>query len=128
MLINLKLWRQQNLSDRCFDFLKGSLDDLKYWDQDALNKIIDGQFVMLEKKWNSLIDLSEGKDSELSNSIIVHYVGSLKPWQIWCVHPGKAIYWDYLKQSPWKNASPEFPKDFKKFLSAIYSVKKQIVG
>ncbi|MEO1590724.1 MAG: glycosyltransferase, partial [Cyanobacteria bacterium J06632_22] len=112
------------------DFLKKNPRLAKFWDQDALNKVIDGDFVCLENKWNTLIDLYEGAgDVKLGNSeaSIVHYVGSLKPWQLWCLRPQKEMYWTYLKNSPWAQASPELPLTRKSVLSSMKSIKKQLL-
>ena len=34
---------------------------IRLWDQDALNKVIDGNFLKLHHKWNYLVDLSKKK-------------------------------------------------------------------
>ena len=126
MLINLNTWKERSISECCFDFLANNPHKAKFWDQDALNKIIDGEFVFLDKKWNTLVDLNFSKESLPHESVVLHYVGSLKPWQIWCLRPNKKYYWKYLRVSPWKTALPEFPRNMRKVATAINSLKKQL--
>jgi lipopolysaccharide biosynthesis glycosyltransferase len=126
MLINLQAWRDIDVGKQCIEYIRNFPDQVMLWDQDALNKIIDGQFFHIDKKWNSLVDLYNGKSLIDQESIIVHYIGSLKPWQLWCISPEKEIYWAYLKKSPWANAKPEIPQNLDKLLSAIKSLVQQI--
>lgn len=126
MLINLETWRHMNIGKKCIEFLRDSPQMILLWDQDALNKVIDGQFLNLDKKWNSLVDLYGGNSLADDQSIIVHFIGSLKPWHSWCISSKKRIYWSYLRQSPWSKFGPEIPNSPQKALSAIKSILKQI--
>lgn len=118
MLINLEVWRRDRIAQKALKFAKENPEKVRFHDQDALNKIIDGNFLPLPQKWNSLIDLYAERSQVTKDSAIAHFVGSLKPWQAWCLNPDKEIYWKYLKQSPWSNALPVFPQNSKQVLSA----------
>jgi lipopolysaccharide biosynthesis glycosyltransferase len=118
ILINLAVWRRDQIAQNAFQFAKEHPEIVKCHDQDALNKIVDGNFLHLPQKWNSLVDLYAERSQVTQDSAIIHFVGSLKPWQIWCLNPDKEIYWKYLKQSPWSTVSPMFPRSFKQTLSA----------
>ncbi|MBW4557834.1 MAG: glycosyltransferase family 8 protein [Trichormus sp. ATA11-4-KO1] len=126
MLINLENWRNMNIGKQCLDFIRNYPHMIKLWDQDALNKVIDGQFLNLDQKWNSLVDLYEGHSQANDQSIVVHFTGSLKPWHGWCISSEKELYWSYLRKSPWSNCSPEIPKNSKQVLSAIKALFKQL--
>ncbi|MCG6138370.1 MAG: glycosyltransferase family 8 protein [Nostoc sp. LLA-1] len=126
MLINLDIWRQMNIGKQCIDLIRNHPDMVKLHDQDALNKVIDGQFLNVDQKWNSLVDLYEGSSQVNDQSIVVHFTGSLKPWHSWCISPKKEIYWSYLKKSPWSNSRPEIPHNSKQVLSAMKAVFKQL--
>lgn len=126
MLINLENWRNMNIGKKSLELIRNRPDIIKLWDQDALNKVIDGQFLILDKKWNSLVDLYEGNSQADDQSIVIHFTGSLKPWQIWCISPAKELYWSYLKKSPWSNSVPEIPKNFKQLLSATKAIFQQL--
>ncbi|MEA5582715.1 glycosyltransferase family 8 protein [Nodularia harveyana UHCC-0300] len=127
MLINLKTWRNLNIGKISIQLIRNHPEIIKLWDQDALNKVIDGQFLNVDQKWNSLVDLYSRNSQVNEQSIIIHFIGSLKPWHIWCISPTKELYWTYLKQSPWSNSSPETPKNFKQILSAIKAIFKQLI-
>ena len=113
MLINLKKWREDKIGEKAIEFAKKNPEILKNWDQDALNKVIDGQLLVLERKWNSLIDLGREKQMNydknnnnnfLKEANIIHFVGSSKPWFFWIINPKKQIYWLYLNQSLWSKS------------------------
>jgi lipopolysaccharide biosynthesis glycosyltransferase len=128
MLINLKRWRENNIGECALKFAKHNPSMMKWWDQDALNKIIDGEFYTLDKKWNYTIDLSvpPKNNSNINNTninpVIIHFVGALKPWYLWCFDSRKEIYWLYLKQSLWSSALPQYPRTYKQFLSALKNI------
>ena len=126
LLINLADWRSSRIMEQCLTFLRDYPHIAKFHDQDALNKVIDGQFLNLDPKWNSLVDLYQGNSEQTSESVIVHFVGSLKPWYVWCIAPERELYWSYLKQSPWSKTTPEFPRSFKQLLAAGKSLFKQV--
>jgi UDP-glucose/galactose:(glucosyl)LPS alpha-1,2-glucosyl/galactosyltransferase len=126
ILINLEAWRRLNIGQKCIEFLRDYPEIAILLDQDALNKVIDGNFLHIDKKWNSLIDLYGGTSELDDKSIIIHFIGSLKPWQIWCMAKEREIYWSYLKKSPWSDCKPELPNNTKKLASAIKSIFKQL--
>ncbi|GAX35404.1 glycosyltransferase family 8 protein [Nodularia sp. NIES-3585] len=126
ILINLETWRNLNIGKKCIEIIRNRPDLIKLHDQDALNKVIDGQFLNIDQKWNSLVDLYEGHSQANDKSMVIHFIGSLKPWQIWCISPQKELYWSYLKQSPWSSSIPELPKNSKQVLSAIKAILKQL--
>ncbi|MBD1869904.1 glycosyltransferase family 8 protein [Cyanobacteria bacterium FACHB-471] len=126
ILFNFSLWREQAIADQCLQWLAENSRLAKYMDQDALNKIIDGRFLNLDRRWNSLVDLSEGTSHVSKESIIIHFVGSLKPWHSWCIAHERALYWRYLKLSPWSKARPEIPRNSKKALAAARALYHQI--
>lgn len=119
MLMNLDYWRREKLGLKAIDFIRSNPDMIILWDQDALNKIVDGNFINLNRKWNSLVDLYANQSQVTPDSIIIHFVGSLKPWHSWCLDSQKEIYWSYLKKSLWANSIPTFPKNLMQTLSAI---------
>lgn len=110
MLINLQKWREDEIGEKAIDFVEKNPDVIKNWDQDALNKVIDGQILKLDRQWNLLVDLGREKNkrqmtidqqNQLKEANIIHYVGSSKPWYFWINNPKKSIYWSYLEQSLW---------------------------
>jgi lipopolysaccharide biosynthesis glycosyltransferase len=112
MLINVELWRQENILVKTIEFIKHNPNLILYPDQDGLNKVIDGNLKVLDDRWNSVIAMDSEIPVLLQNAAIIHFTGSLKPWHK-CSDPRREIYWNYLKKSPWsyaysqRNRSPE---------------------
>lgn len=126
ILINLEAWRRDNIGDQALQFIREFPQMVKFHDQDALNKIVDGNFLNLDQRWNSLVDLYAGTSQANPDSRVIHFVGSLKPWQIWCLHPERELYWSYLRQSPWSGAVPTFPRTVRQALIAVRSMVHQV--
>lgn len=129
MLINLKRWREDKIGERSIEFAKQNPSMMKCWDQDALNKIIDGKFDPIDRIWNYTIDLSVAPKNYIVNKnkfrkdpIIIHFVGAVKPWYSWCFDQDKEIYWSYLKKSLWSSSIPQYPQTYKQFLSALKNI------
>ena len=126
ILINLVQWRRQEIGRQCLEFLNRCGDEVKFGDQDALNKVIDGDFVSVDRRWNTLVDFYSGRVPVTAESVILHFIGGLKPWQVWCIEPERQFYWSYLRRSPWRDAWPEFPKTLKKTASALRAILRQL--
>jgi lipopolysaccharide biosynthesis glycosyltransferase len=103
MLINLQFWRQESIALKALEFVRNNPSLISFLDQDALNKVIDGNFLCLETRWNNEICLDNGNPFLLENDGITHFVGSLKPWHPNCTDPRRNVYWKYLKLSPWSD-------------------------
>jgi lipopolysaccharide biosynthesis glycosyltransferase len=97
MLIDVDAWRAEDLTDRLANFVKRHPTSLRFWDQDALNGVLLGDWLDLGATWNvppiSDILMSLSFDyfgaSRLGRrdfahlertAAIVHYVTDLKPW------------------------------------------------
>lgn len=119
MLLNLNKWRQDKIDRKLEKFL-ASYTQLKSPDQDALNAVINGQWIPLHFKYNyyyrrnfkeeslfsSTFDKKELKEAS-ANPVIIHYVGSKKPWHYRDIHPLKHLYWKYLEMTPYRNYHTE---------------------
>jgi len=112
MLMNLKKWRADNLSEKIFEFLRKNKEKLLYCDQDGVNAVINGKFLRLKPKFNSMsyfddtlkIDMDypdeEIKES-LTSPVIVHFTEG-KPWNLDSKHRYKYHYYLYLFKTPWR--------------------------
>lgn len=106
MLLDLKKWRKEHLSARILAYLKAHHTIIRFWDQDAINAIIGGRWLMLPPEWNvgheSL--LAKGVSPETHERImqtidlvdrqkIVHFLLK-KPWHPDCPHPRVSEFQD----------------------------------
>lgn len=115
MLINLPVWRNEEISETTMDFVERHPERISYWDQDGLNAVLSGNWLELHPKWNQQTMFFEAEkyknfsidEALLKESLqkpgIIHYSAKFKPWDYWCSHPLKEEYFFYLKKTPWRN-------------------------
>ena len=103
LLMDLVKWRQQKL----FQWLEQVGNTKILWgDQDALNGVIDGDFVELPKKYNCII-INNTLLKAAPEDVIVHYIDYIKPWHIYCLDSEeKKLYWRYVQKSLWDDLQP----------------------
>jgi lipopolysaccharide biosynthesis glycosyltransferase len=112
MVVELDRWRQENIAERSVDYLKKYRKKVHYWDQEALNAILAGQWGELDSRWNwhptvdSLGSPAARRKHAPSEPWIVHFSGDRKPW----TNYGAGIYWNryyqYLDQTAWAGHRP----------------------
>ena len=121
MLVNVAEWRRQKITDLAMEYLKQNHP--AFWDQSALNVVLQGNAVRLEDKFNCIANMRknwpvlirpDGKTGKL-----VHFLDYPKPWD-WLgelVHPQYALWRAVLDKTAMKDfrswqATParKFPK------------------
>jgi lipopolysaccharide biosynthesis glycosyltransferase len=95
LLINLKKWRENSISQRVSDYIHDNLSKIYWWDQDALNAILFDKWLMLEMKWN----YQPFSRIQLDNPSIIHFTSPIKPWN--GDPPLKEYYFFYANQIKW---------------------------
>lgn len=109
MFVDLKQWHQQNLTSNVIKFIFEH-SELKYPDQDALNMLLLGKTFLLPRKYNSiysikseLYDRTHQKYKKIINneSILIHYVGTTKPWNEWGQYPSTIFFQKAYLASEW---------------------------
>ncbi len=140
MLINLPVWHRENISERALAFLEKNPDRIEFWDQDALNVVLQGIWLSLQPCWNQQsahlkLLTTEGLTPDewegLESPAVIHYSSKHKPWHSWCNHPLKHEYYYYLKMTPWKSFKlkeqtwqHQAKQGIKKALNLISGIKK----
>lgn len=118
LLINLQMWRQLNVLQKSLEFINQYPEKIHYWDQDALNSVLENQWLKVESEWNAHTAFFKTSNYEelgitsreyhqtRYNPAIIHFTGggSCKPWHYNCTHPFKGVYYKYLSQTPWRDA------------------------
>jgi lipopolysaccharide biosynthesis glycosyltransferase len=74
MVMDLKRFRNTGLIHAADEFLEQTNYETPFVDQEALNHVVDGAFVRLDRRWNVLAALGH------SDPWIIHYAGPYKPW------------------------------------------------
>lgn len=114
MMINVDQWNQENVSEKAAEMAierKQSGAPLRSHDQDILNLLLDGRFVMMGRKYNAIYNMDmKGffqKQEPLvydSEAVLVHFAGIVKPWRTWVQDlPAVKEYLAFRKDSPWRD-------------------------
>lgn len=133
LLIDLAKWREQNIGSKCLSFIQERNGSVVHHDQGVLNGVLRNQWFRLPLCDNlmtihfifnreRILDYYGENavfylDNEIVNAkehpVILHYTPSFtsRPWCQDCKHPLKALYWENLNKTPWKEAKPEKSKD-----------------
>ena len=137
LLMNLKYWRENKVTERLFDFIRNHSDLTHAHDQDTLNAVLYNETAILDPTWNYRECFFDGKDYTypqkvnytvpLDNPIVVHFVSKPKPWQRYSKHPLRKLYYQYLENTPFKGFHPKFDlNEYKQFV-LIPTIAKIIV-
>lgn len=90
-VMDLEMWRKENLSEQCFEYAIANPDKMRLVDQDAINAILLGRIQCLESVWN-VPPVSDLKETFKTFKVpeewftwereakIVHFMGPIKPW------------------------------------------------
>lgn len=113
LLINLKKWREDNITEKLIKRIQNDHHLLNSWDQDAINTELWRKTLIIEPKYNVMVHFlrphlpsiytKDQIDSALEHPIIVHYNSPDKPWQRLCQNKLKNYYRTYWRQSEWKD-------------------------
>ena len=109
LLIDCKLYREENIKQKIFDELKVR-DSLRYPDQDLINIVCNGRIKFLPRKWNYIwhyhivktdhylnLDPDEMKQylADADDIRILHFTSGVKPWNNTMI-PLSKHYWEYV--------------------------------
>lgn len=109
MLINLKLWRENNIGKQALDYILKNPESCFATDQDALNHLLSDEYVALAPKWNNITKewgvFTNYSEEELREACVspavCHYAGGVKPWHYISVEQDRKLYEYYRKSTPW---------------------------
>ena len=123
MVLNLKYWREHELSKQYMQYIKDNFEKLWFNDQDTLNGVLYNQKLMLPVNYNfqvlllkkSLFDeMTEEQKKDIletTNPLIMHYSASTKPWSIMYYNmPYIELWRKYRDKSLWKHTPNRLPK------------------
>lgn len=123
MILNLKYWREHELSKQYMQYIKDNFEKLWFNDQDTLNGVLYDQKLMLPVTYNfqvlllkkSIFDEMTEKQKkdilETTDPLIMHYSASTKPWSIMYYNmPYIELWRKYRDLSLWKHTPNRLPK------------------
>lgn len=126
LLVNLKLWREENAEYQVLSFYRDKGGNLTAPDQDAINGAFVGRILELPPRYNygsvqiyyswkaqkkisaptpfmSEADYKRGTQKPA----IIHFLGEERPWRAGNTHPYTPEYDKYLSMTPWKDTPKE---------------------
>lgn len=108
LLMDVKRWREQKISEQAFHFLTQFPEKIKYVDQDALNAVLKKNWKHLSSQYNTMYStIPDGMSSKelrkfIQQVTILHFTLQ-RPWNLLCRNRYRQLYFDYLEKSPLKN-------------------------
>jgi lipopolysaccharide biosynthesis glycosyltransferase len=123
MVVDLKKWRQQRLTDRCLEVGERRAGPADFADQSLLNAVLQGEWEPLPLRWNCNIrHLAIHSFPSLRDRVypfaevmqvrrrpaFLHFLSAHKPWHATPFDPHREIYRQYLKKTAWmRDEAPE---------------------
>ncbi|WP_024527881.1 glycosyltransferase family 8 protein [Serratia fonticola] len=115
LMINVKSWRQNFISEKALSLLETRGKDFRYLDQDALNVVLEGNVQFIDKKYNTLFMLGHSdvdyNRMPPNDTVFIHYAGADKPWQKWNNQAGTYFYTEHYQRSCWASYAFDMPKN-----------------
>lgn len=107
-LLNLKKMREENIEQKCFDFITNCPEKIVCVDQDVLNAVFSDNVLFVDEKYNfqhnNMLPLINKLYNLLSKDLVVlHFVWCKKPW---CFNKSLNFiieYYFYLFKTPFKS-------------------------
>ncbi len=123
LVINLKRWRELDLTPRILDYLEREAARIHWSDQGALNAFLYQDWSPLDQRWNHQTYFTEGEERRVSagyskeewerlkyDPYIVHYLGPDKPWLAARPYlPRRAFFFRYLRKTVYRGTVPKPP-------------------
>ena len=100
LLIDLDLWRQEQIGERAAQYL-AEHPDSPYADQDALNVVLDGAWASLAEEWNFQrhLETSVVRMKPELRPAIVHFITEAKPWKREFHTPNESLFDRYRRRT-----------------------------
>lgn len=132
LLMDLKLWREEQITRRVIEFYHSIERESLFHDQDALNGSLCGRIRSLAPKWNfftnyryfryrSLCRMQPSyrkipekcfRKAKLEPSVL-HYAGAERPWKAGALNYYGKEYDRYLEMTPWAGTKKEGGEELK---------------
>lgn len=111
LLIDCAQWLEREVSRRCLDYLRSPLARAVIADQEALNVVLQGDWLEIDPVWNQqtpMLDHRRGAalvftDEQLAGALedpaVVHFLDRPKPWARGCTHPRRGEWLDLAEET-----------------------------
>lgn len=115
LVIDVKKWLEMDMLQKLTSCISKEPKKFQYPDQDALNLILDGKVLYLERRFNC-IDITSMEKIDI---IFFHFAAHPKPWTAaWNISNKKDdfnidLYKYYESSTPWHGTPPSMPNNYK---------------
>ena len=130
LLIDLKRWREEDLTRKVLKYYAGIAEKSLFNDQDALNGLLKGRIRTLSPRWNFFTNYRYFRFDTLCRMqpsyrripekvfrkakrypAVIHYAGDERPWRAGALNYYGKAYERYLEMTPWKGTPKEKGKE-----------------
>ena len=155
-MLNLRYFREHDITERFFRYLEEHGHELVYNDQDVLNGVLYDKCVHVMPQWNmtpAFYDMFLSKKGDKRDDVIindyaaekenikrfknnpniVHYASKIKPWDDNCTHPLCGLYYEYAQKTLNYNTIKAQPEKMRKkavrkekMISILYEIKQRL--
>jgi lipopolysaccharide biosynthesis glycosyltransferase len=113
LLLDLERWRGRDVLGQVVRFLDVHGDRIQTADQEALNALLVGDWVEVDRTWNYVTHVSESflpqPELEPDDPHIVHFAGRTKPWSPGTKPLFAEDWYELLASTPWAGFEPVPP-------------------
>ncbi len=98
LVFNFNEWVENNSFEKLRNLQKNYSKTLKYWDQDLLNLLINGNYIEMNNFSNFHLgaDWNYPPDVTYDLALFIHYQGKPKPWEISCISDSSSKFFQDL--------------------------------
>jgi lipopolysaccharide biosynthesis glycosyltransferase len=133
MLVDLERWRIDCIAEKAVEYLGKHGARVCFFDQEALNAVLVGQWGELDPRWNQIASMAGQPFLDAShldpaiykrlveNPFLVHFAGSLKPWKCRRASQSWKPWYEVLDRTAWKDWRP--PTTLRSLALDIYANK-----
>lgn len=96
-------------------------------EEDALNTVLDGEFLDIGDNYNFCIEVNNPLNSVIDkDTVVLHFFEESKPWTKGCIPEIYKLYWRYVRQSLWYDMEMKEPTTVKAaFLAGVTEERKR---
>ena len=105
MLIDVVAWKKNDITKKVFECFQKYSERFLAIEEDALNMVIDGEFLEIGDRFNFCIEVNNPLRCIINKDVIVlHFFQESKPWTKGCIPEIHKLYWKFVNLSLWHDA------------------------
>jgi lipopolysaccharide biosynthesis glycosyltransferase len=123
MIINLAKWKENEYSTKSIKLIETLKEKAKYWDQDVLNSLFDGNYLSLDNNLNYRTGYAEQK-IPIEKKIFIHFSGKSKPWDVGGIFEEFAELYHYYYKNLYRREYHVTTRNRKNAILKLYRNRK----